>query len=373
LHEAGHHVTLEALHKNPKLAQEVDRIIQQLKDTHPTEASRWYGLESKEEFLAEYYSNDLFKQWLAEKGVLSTVRDVVRDGMVYQLDIPFNINIPAKTGQGYPTLIGEVTPPKNTPAINWARTAEDGYEVSSAGDARFSALNAKFALGTSHGIWVTGNEVDPHDSADEGHWERMDVSGLTIEEVYQNFVKHGITDRNQFKKGKTGVATRRDLLRHVYKGDITPADDTIFVFGSNTEGRHGAGAAKTAVKNFGAVYGQAEGLQGSSYAIITKDLAKGERSISKTAIVNSIRRMYRTAERMPDKTFKVAYRTKDGEAGLNGYTGREMKDMFLAAGTIPANVQFSSEWADILEDYTHLNYYRPLWELWAKQNQDLMD
>jgi hypothetical protein len=45
----------------------------------------------------------------------------------------------------------------------------------------------------------------------------------------------------------------------------------IFVFGSNLAGRHGKGAALHAKKHFGAVYGQAEGLQGNSYAIPTKD------------------------------------------------------------------------------------------------------
>ena len=43
----------------------------------------------------------------------------------------------------------------------------------------------------------------------------------------------------------------------------------IFVFGSNLDGRHGGGAAKDAVKYFGAVWGQGEGLQGQSYAIPT--------------------------------------------------------------------------------------------------------
>ena len=48
----------------------------------------------------------------------------------------------------------------------------------------------------------------------------------------------------------------------------------IFVFGSNTEGRHGAGAAKTAMA-WGAKYGQSKGRQGQTYAIITKDLRTG--------------------------------------------------------------------------------------------------
>lgn len=57
-----------------------------------------------------------------------------------------------------------------------------------------------------------------------------------------------------------------------YEGNITPDKDTIFVFGSNPEGRHGAGAAKIAREQFGAQYGVGEGLTGSSYALPTKDL-----------------------------------------------------------------------------------------------------
>jgi hypothetical protein len=45
-------------------------------------------------------------------------------------------------------------------------------------------------------------------------------------------------------------------------------DNDIFVFGSNLAGRHGKGAAKTAMK-WGAKYGQAEGLQGRTYGIPT--------------------------------------------------------------------------------------------------------
>lgn len=45
-------------------------------------------------------------------------------------------------------------------------------------------------------------------------------------------------------------------------------ENQIFVFGSNEAGRHGKGAAKTALK-WGARYGQAEGLQGRTYAIPT--------------------------------------------------------------------------------------------------------
>ena len=46
-----------------------------------------------------------------------------------------------------------------------------------------------------------------------------------------------------------------------YTGNITPEPDTIFVFGSNPEGRHGSGSAKVARLQFGAIYGQGEGLR----------------------------------------------------------------------------------------------------------------
>jgi hypothetical protein len=47
------------------------------------------------------------------------------------------------------------------------------------------------------------------------------------------------------------------------------SSDEIFVFGSNLAGRHAGGAARTAFKKFGAIYGQGVGLQGQSYAIPT--------------------------------------------------------------------------------------------------------
>lgn len=49
--------------------------------------------------------------------------------------------------------------------------------------------------------------------------------------------------------------------------DLPPG--VTFVFGSNLKGIHGAGAAKTALRNFGARLGIAQGKQGRSYGIAT--------------------------------------------------------------------------------------------------------
>jgi ribonuclease HI len=134
-----------------------------------------------------------------------------------------------------------------------------------------------------------------------------------------------------------------------YEGDIIPDAKTVFVFGSNPEGRHGAGAAKIAVEKFGAKYGQGEGLQGNAYALPTKDLRvkdnKGLKSIPPQQIVNNIKKLYAAAKNNPDKSFKVAYRNVETKS-LNGYTGLEMMDMFIQAGPIPGNVVFSKEWVN---------------------------
>jgi hypothetical protein len=135
-----------------------------------------------------------------------------------------------------------------------------------------------------------------------------------------------------------------------YEGNIEPGENIIFVFGSNPEGRHGAGSAKVAHDVFGAQYGVGEGLTGNSYALPTKDLRikenYGYRSISPEDITNSIRKLYETARSMPHKLFCIAYRNKPNEKTLNGYSGLEMIEMFLDASPIPENVVFSKEWID---------------------------
>lgn len=60
------------------------------------------------------------------------------------------------------------------------------------------------------------------------------------------------------------IRTTPNIVRELKPGEV-------FVFGSNLAGIHGAGAAKQARDHFGAIMHQGVGLQGSSYAIPTKD------------------------------------------------------------------------------------------------------
>lgn len=123
-----------------------------------------------------------------------------------------------------------------------------------------------------------------------------------------------------------------------YIVDLEPGG--IYVFGSNTKGKHRKGAAKIAFDKFGAKIGQARGLQGRSYAIVTKDLDIGERSIPLTNIKREILELYRFAKTSRDLTFYVV---KIG-CSLAGYTVEEMTALFISCeGNRPINVILPKE------------------------------
>lgn len=125
----------------------------------------------------------------------------------------------------------------------------------------------------------------------------------------------------------------------------------IFVFGSNTEGRHGKGAALYAQLHHGAKYGQAEGLQGNSYAIITKDISGtryGEnrlRSVSLELISISVEKFIVFALLNHDWQFNV---TPIG-CHNGGYSPEEIAPMFKDC---PTNVKLPREFLDILNPIT---------------------
>ncbi len=137
-------------------------------------------------------------------------------------------------------------------------------------------------------------------------------------------------------------------MRRTYRGVITDLPDNgIFVFGANTEGRHGLGAAKTAKEKFGAVYSRT-GLVNKSYGIITKDLnRKFHPSVSKEFIINQIESLYTLAIITPEKDYYVAYQGVG--KNLNAYSPQEMADMFREAMfVIPENIIFEEEFSKLL-------------------------
>jgi len=139
-------------------------------------------------------------------------------------------------------------------------------------------------------------------------------------------------------------------FRKTYSGFIHYLNkDQIFVFGSNTQGRHGRGAALTARLKFGAIYGNPEGIQGKSFAIITKDLTKKthpSRTVSQ--IISQINKLYEYATLHPDKEFIIPYKCSD--YNLNAYSSEEMAKMF-ASRDIPDNIIFDKLFYELVKSY----------------------
>lgn len=106
------------------------------------------------------------------------------------------------------------------------------------------------------------------------------------------------------------------------------SEGEIFVFGSNQSGRHGKGAAKTAL-GWGAVWGQAEGLQGRTYGIPTKD-ASVRKTLALTEISAYVDRFIEFAKSRPDLKFLV---TEIG-CGLAGLKPKEVAPLFSGAASI---------------------------------------
>ena len=140
-------------------------------------------------------------------------------------------------------------------------------------------------------------------------------------------------------------------MRRTWTGELKfLPDNGIFVFGSNTQGRHGKGSAATAVKLFGAIYGRARGLQGRSYAIVTKDLNKKEHpSIPSFSIWLEVFKLYEYAKANPNLDFYVVY--KADTPNLNGYSPQEMANIFsyYTLEPIPTNIIFEYAFSNLLK------------------------
>ena len=151
-------------------------------------------------------------------------------------------------------------------------------------------------------------------------------------------------------------------------------DNEVFVFGSNPEARHFAGAAKSALA-FGAVPVK-RGVPGSgiprgfspnkkTYALITKNLTAGVvengitydkqdfRSVSPEQIKANIAELYETARQYPEKKFLITYQYETWPNGspkksLNGYFPQELINFFMSS-PVPDNIVFHDSYKDKIE------------------------
>ena len=128
-----------------------------------------------------------------------------------------------------------------------------------------------------------------------------------------------------------------------FRHRITPENITrlgeneVFVFGSNLEGLHAGGAARTAVRDFGAIMGQGVGLQGQSYAIPTMQGATN-------TILPYVEEFINFAMQHPELTFLV---TKIG-CGIAGFSPCEIAPLFAAAVNVE-NIHLPEEfWLELV-------------------------
>ena len=111
----------------------------------------------------------------------------------------------------------------------------------------------------------------------------------------------------------------------------------IFVFGSNLQGYHGGGAARLAMNQWGAVWGQGTGLQGQTYAIPTMQGGIG-------TIRPYIDQFIKFAQNDPERTFLV---TEIG-CGVAGFRPADIAPLFKNAINIP-NIWLPQRFWEILQ------------------------
>lgn len=116
---------------------------------------------------------------------------------------------------------------------------------------------------------------------------------------------------------------------------IIPAQ-SVFVFGSNEGGHHGAGAAAYAHRSRQAKMGVSFGPTGSCFAIPTKDA-----SIRNTLPMDDIRAYVNGFIGFAATTPTVIYQVTKIGCGLAGLRDRDIAPLFNHA---PANCLFDTDW-----------------------------
>lgn len=155
--------------------------------------------------------------------------------------------------------------------------------------------------------------------------------------------------------GRTGTLAGRTTPERIDR----LGSNEIFVFGSNAMGHHMGGAAAAAMKRFGAVWGQGDGLQGQSYAISTME------GLVETA--RNVNRFVRFAAEHQDLRFFV---TPIG-CGIAGYNPLQIAPLFEKAIALPNVYLPKLFWEYFWQTYeTGPDYIEPNkdWKKWDNKS-----
>lgn len=177
----------------------------------------------------------------------------------------------------------------------------------------------------SHNNLGAGSTWGRERSSRRAYYEKMN---RMYEEERSMSREEMLERKRQYAKEYYGPRVSNDHIDHLEENEI-------FVFGSNASGYHGGGAAAYAMRKFGAVWGQGEGLQGQSYAIPTME---GIAEMSE-----AIKRFTSFAAEHSELRFLV---TRVG-CGVAGYSASQIAPLFKEC--IPLeNVALPSDFWDVL-------------------------
>lgn len=167
-------------------------------------------------------------------------------------------------------------------------------------------------------------------------FSRMNADACVSAHMAISEIKSYRAKRNREERNYRHLDEFRDRITPKGIHDLQPGE--IFVFGSNLEGMHGGGAARTAVERFGAMIGQGVGLQGQSYAIPT--MQGGVETIRPY-----VDEFLRFADCHRELTFLV---TRIG-CGIAGFRDEEIAPLFARAIHLP-NIHLPlSFWKELVQ------------------------
>ena len=173
-----------------------------------------------------------------------------------------------------------------------------------------------------HYAFVTVSDIRAGDDASDARWFALDgIPPLAFD--HAGILYYAVRKlRRELYPGYGNHQGPYRLYTPEMITELLPGE--IFVFGSNLEGSHGGGAALTAYRKFGAVWGQGTGLQGQSYGIPT--MHGGVEDIKPYAD-----EFISFAARHPEMEFLV---TKVG-CGIAGFRSEEIAPLFSGAAGLP--------------------------------------
>lgn len=177
----------------------------------------------------------------------------------------------------------------------------------------------------SHNNLGAGSTWGRERSSRRAYYEKMN---RMYEEERSMSREEMLERKRQYAKEYYGPRVSNDRIDHLEENEI-------FVFGSNASGYHGGGVAAYAMRKFGAVWGQGEGLQGQSYAIPTME---GIAEMSE-----AIKRFTSFAAEHSELRFLV---TRVG-CGVAGYSASQIAPLFKECITLE-NVALPSDFWDVL-------------------------